>query len=207
MPVDKEFQLRLLDAPRPAVAKRERARVPRARAESSAKVALAALKKTTGAEEILEKIPQLGVLDAWGKIAYFSVCAKSGAATYLDIWDADHFDGFTDMQRSLDDCRAWFSGDGYTAWGCGQTKSGRVNCYFRAPAAGTYVCNARLQSFPSTSLAIVECLIDNASFGPLPFTGTIDQPHPCTLGAGYHHFRIRQMSGSFFFLSLTVFRV
>jgi hypothetical protein len=207
VPVEKDFRLRLLRASRPAEKKRERARLPRARTETSARAALAALKKTTGAEEILEKVPQLGLLDAWGQIAHFSVCAKSGTATYLDIWDADHFDGFTDMQRCLDDCRAWFSGDGYTAWGSGQTKTGRVNCYFRAPAAGTYVCNARLQSFPSTSPAIVECLIDNSSFGPLPFTGTIDQPHPCTLGAGYHHFRIRQMSGSFFFLSLTVFRV
>jgi hypothetical protein len=173
VPVEKEFRLRQLRAPRPAEAKRERARVPRARAESSAKAALAALKATTGAGEILEKIPQLGVLDAWDQIAFFSVCAKSGSATLLDIWDADHF---------VNACLAWFSCDGYTAWGSSQTKTGRVNCYFRAPAAGTYVCNARLQSFPSTSLAIVECLIDNASFGTLPFTGTIDQPHPSTLG-------------------------
>jgi hypothetical protein len=32
------------------------------------------------------------------------------------------------------------------------------------------------------------------------------QPHFCALSAGGHHFRIRQVSGSFFFLSLNVYR-
>ena len=53
--------------------------------------------------------------------------------------------------------------------------------------------------------ATVECLIDNSSFGPLPFTGTIVQPHFSVLSAGGHHFRIRQQNGAFFFLSLTVY--
>ena len=66
---------------------------------------------------------------------------------------------------------------------------------------------ARLQSYPATARSVVECLIDNSSFGPLSWSGTIDQPHPCTLSPGGHHFRIRQVSGSFFFLSLTVYRV
>ena len=79
--------------------------------------------------------------------------------------------------------------------------------HFNAPAAANYVCNARLQSYPATARAVVECLIDNSSFGPLSWSGTIDQPHPCTLSAGGHHFRIRQVSGSFFFLSLTVYQV
>lgn len=63
------------------------------------------------------------------------------------------------------------------------------------------------QSYPTGSSAIVECLIDSSSFGSLPFTGTIYQPHPCGLTAGGHHFRIRQQSGSFFFLSFDVQRV
>ena len=81
------------------------------------------------------------------------------------------------------------------------------DCYFVAPTAGHYICTAALQSYPTGSGAQVECLIDNSSFGPLPFSGTIPQPHPCDLSAGGHHFRIRQMSGSFFFLSLTVWKV
>ncbi len=116
------------------------------------------------------RFPASRTSSGWARTAYFSVCAKSGTAHYLDIWDADHFDGFTDMQGvRLDDCRAWFSGDGYTTWGSGQTKTGRVNCYFTAPVAGDYLCTAALQSYPTGSAAQVECLIDNFSFGPLPF--------------------------------------
>ena len=65
---------------------------------------------------------------------------------------------------------------------------------------------AQLASYPASAGATVECLIDNNSFVNLPFTGTILQPHFSTLSAGGHHFRIRQVTGSFFFLSLTVYR-
>src|SRR6188508_1292958 len=74
------------------------------------------LKLIPGAEEIIKEIPGLGDFVAWVRTAYF-----------LDMWDVDHFDGFTDMARCLADCRAWFSGDGFTTWGSDQTKTGRVN--------------------------------------------------------------------------------
>lgn len=170
-------------------------------------VVFEALKLTPGADEIIKEIPGLGDFVNWFPTAYFSVCRKTGTAYYLDLWNADHFDGFTDMAKCLAECRVWFAGDGFTTWGSDQTKTGRVNCYFVAPTPGHYICTAALQSYPTSSGAQVECLIDNSSFGPLPFTGTIYQPHPCDLSAGGHHFRIRQMSGSFFFLSLTVWKV
>ena len=119
--------------------------------------------------------------------------------------DCDHFDGFTDIPTSLADCRVWFSANGFTFWGSLETKTGRINCYFRAPSTGIYVCNVQLQSHGGP--AMVECLIDNFSLGPLPFNGAINQPHTAMLGAGYHHFRIRQESGSFFFSNLTVWKV
>ena len=87
-----------------------------------------ALKLIPGAEEIIKEIPGLGDFVDWLPTAYFSVCKKTGSAYYLDIWDADHFDGFTDMARCVADCRAWFSADGFTTWGSNQTKTGRVNC-------------------------------------------------------------------------------
>jgi hypothetical protein len=58
-----------------------------------------------------------------------------------------------------------------------------------------------LASYPDSSSTTVECLIDNNSFGPLPFSGAIDQQHFSHLSGGGHHFRIRQMNGSFFFYS------
>lgn len=164
-----------------------------------------ALKATAGANELIKKIPNLVKWQAWLPTATFTVCQKTGTATYLDIWDADHFDEFTDIKRNLSECRVWFSDKGFTFWGSPETKTGRINCYFRAPSAGNYVCNVQLQSYAGP--AQVECLIDSFSYGPLPFNGSINQPHPASLSAGFHSFRIRQMSGSFFFISLIIWKV
>jgi hypothetical protein len=204
MPVGKEYRAVIGEALERLDPAEDREGTVPADLKPSRQTVLTALKATPGAEEIIKKIPNLEALELWGNTAYFSVCSKSGTAQYLDIWDADHFDGFTDMQRSVNDCRAWFSGDGYSGWGSAQTKTGRINCYFTAPSSGPYVCTAAMQSYPTGNGAEVECLIDNFSFGPLGFTGTIYQPHPCNLSAGPHHFRIRQRTGSFFFLSLSV---
>ena len=172
--------------------------------EVSAEEALAALHASEGSEKVFKAFPQFLDVDSWLPVANFTVCSKFGSARYLDLWDVDHFDGLTNLQRNLDECRAWFSDKGFDSWGSGQTRSGRINCYFTAPQAGGYICTARLQSYAGG--AVVECLIDGASFGPLSVNGIITQPHPCNLSAGGHHFRIRQVAGSFFFLSLTVWR-
>ncbi|HEX5758337.1 MAG TPA: hypothetical protein VF121_04025 [Thermoanaerobaculia bacterium] len=204
----KEFRLTLGVAlkgdRRPQLGERKLPRAGAAKPTTDARTVHQALARTAGAEAILKEVPSLDRFQRWLPVATFSVCQKTGTATYLDIWDADHFDGFTDMQRCITDCRAWFSADGYQFWGSAQTKTGRINCYFRAPTAGAYVCNAQLLSHGGP--AQVECLIDDFNYGPLPFNGPINQPHPANLSAGYHSFRIRQRSGSLFFISLTVWR-
>jgi hypothetical protein len=190
-------------------AERRPARVRKVPVKPTTQQIVRAFKQAPGYEEIVARIPKSATAPGWDEgtqVAYFSVCGKTGAAQFLDIWDCDHFDDFTDMGRSVGDCRAWFSHTGFASWGSPQTTTGRINCYFNAATAGDYSCVAQLQSYPVSSGATVECLIDNNSFGPLPFTGTIIQPHFHALSAGGHHFRIRQMSGSFFFLSLTVYR-
>ena len=181
------------------------ARVTPAGPTIAPQVVARALRATAGAKELIEQIPNLAQPRFWLPVATFTVCQKTGTAAFLDIWDADHFDGFTDMQRCLTDCRVWFSADGFSYWDSPQTKTGRVNCYFRAPVAGNYVCNVQLHSYAGP--AQVECLIDSFSYGPLPFNGSINQPHPATLSVGYHSFRIRQMAGSYFFISLAVWKV
>lgn len=204
----KQFRLtmgRSTEAARlPSKATRKVASVRRPRVSRTAAEALRALKATRGADELLAKSPGLRSPNAWSQIAFFSVCQKTGTAAYLDIWDADHFDFFTDMQRELTDCRVWFSDQGFAGWNSPQTHTGRINCYFRAPADGSYVCNVQLQSFAGP--AMVDCLIDAYDFGPLPFNGTIVQPHPAYLSAGYHSFKINQLSGAYFFIAMTVWK-
>jgi hypothetical protein len=208
MPVDKSYRMKLLESQRVLKTERRPTRVRKVPVKPATRDIVRAFKQVQGYEEIVDRIPKAKTISGWEKgteVAYFSVCNKTGAARYLDIWDCEHFDGFTDMQRCIDDCRAWFSHTGFTTWGAPQTATGRINCYFNAAVAGDYSCVAKLLSYPASSQATVECLIDNNSFGPLPFTGTVVQPHFCVLSAGGHHFRIRQLSGAFFFLSLTVY--
>jgi hypothetical protein len=166
---------------------------------------VAAFKKLDGSKELIQQFPNIGKAAFWRPVASFSVCQKTGTAAWLDIWDSDHFDGFTDMPRCISDCRAWFSDKGFTFWDSAETRTGRINCHFRAPSAGLYICYAQLQSYAGP--AVVECVIDSSSFGPLSFNGSITQPHTCDLSAGFHSFRIRQMSGAFFFNSLTVWKI
>lgn len=207
-PVDK-YQLVLGEAPKavkiPPRNERRVARTVPAKPTITPQIVVRALKATAGAKDLIEQIPNFGQPQFWLPVATFSVCQKTGTAAFLDIWDADHFDGFTDMQRCLADCRVWFSANGFGFWDSPQTKTGRINCYFRAPVAGNYVCNVQLQSYAGS--AQVECLIDSFSYGPLAFNGSINQPHPAALGTGYHSFRIRQMDGSYFFIGLTVWKV
>lgn len=165
---------------------------------------LKAYKKTPAASVAVGEFPE--ILDPTPgptPLASFSACGKAGTARFLDVWDCDHFDYVTDMARNLAECRIWFSANGFSEWGSGETKTGRVNCFFSVPSERMYRCDATLQSYGGP--AVVECLLDNSSFGFLNVNGTITQPHFRDLAAGNHAFRIRQVSGSFFFLSLNVY--
>src|SRR5215204_4363752 len=156
-------------------------------------IALKVFKKTPAAMNVPEDLPD--ILDPnFGPtpVAGFRVSGKVGTATYLDIWDCDHFDYETDMGRNLASGKVWFSGDGYDQWGSGQTKTGRINCYFRAPEQRMYRCDATLQSVGGP--AVVECSMDGSPFGFLTVNGTITQPHFRSLAAGNHAFRIKQVS-------------
>lgn len=170
------------------------------------KKALKDFKKIAASMDVPDKFPDiLEPPTPPTMIASFTASGKTGSAIYLDIWDCDHFDYFTDMGRNLAENRVWFSGDGYNQWGSGQTKTGVINCYFQTPETRRYRCDATLQSVGGP--AVVECSLDTIPFGFLNVNGTITQPHARDLNAGFHAFRIRQVSGSFFFLSLTVYAI
>jgi hypothetical protein len=185
VPVDEAFRLKLVEAIEPIELARPERRGRRSRVQTSVRSVVAALRATPGSADVIEQVPALANAAGWQEVAYFSVCRKEGSALFLDIWDADHFDGFTDMQRCLADCHAWFSATGYGAWGSAETKTGRVNCFFDAPVDGSDVCNARLQSFPSTSGAVVECLIDNRSFGRVRLRARSINPTPARCRRGF----------------------
>jgi hypothetical protein len=209
MPVDKRFTMKILSSTKIVRTERRRKPVKKVNVTPTTAEIVRAFKKSPGYEDVIARIPKAKTAAGWDagtQVAYFSVCSKSGSAQFLDLWDCDHFDFVSDMQKSIADCRAWFSHKGFSTWGSAQTATGRINCFFNATVAAPYSCVVQLRSDPAASNATVECLIDNNTFGLLPFSGTVIQPHFSMLAAGNHHFRIRQVSGAFYFLSLTVYR-
>ena len=209
MPVDKRFRMKIVKSTRVLKTDRRATAVARVDVKPTTTQIVSAFKRTPDYKKIVAEIPKAATVAGWARgtqVAYFSVCSKSGSARYLDLWDCDLFDFASDMKQSVSNCRAWFSHSGYSTWGSAQTRTGRINCYFNAATAGYYSCVAQLRSDPAGATSRVECLIDSNSFGVLPFSGTILQPHFSVLNAGGHHFRIRQVDGAFFFLSLTVYR-
>ena len=182
--------------------RRHRPRVAQAKLTTTSQPVVRALKATDGAQDLIAKIPALVQPLDYGLIATFTVCQKTGTALFLDFWDTDLCDGFSDVTSNLQGCRAWFSADGFAFWGSEQTKTGRINCYFRAPIEGIYVFSLELGDGDQ---GVFKCFIDDESFRTVgPFLGTTAQPYVASLLAGFHHFRIKQESGAFSFVRLTV---
>lgn len=209
MPVDKRFRMKIINSTKILKTERRPAPLKKVNVTPNTSEIVRAFKKSRGYEDIIARIPKAKTVAGWDggtQVAYFSVCNKSGSAQFLDIWDCDHFDLVSDMQKSIGDCRAWFSHKGFSTWSSAETATGRINCFFNAAVAAPYSCVVQLRSDPASANATVECLIDNNTFGPLSFSGTVIQPHFSVLSAGNHHFRIRQGIGAFYFLSLTVYR-
>ncbi|NNE75482.1 MAG: hypothetical protein HKN31_00210, partial [Pricia sp.] len=75
--------------------KRRVARVTPAKPTIEPQKVVRAVKATAGSKELIKQIPNLVNWQIWLPTATFTVCQKTGTATYLDIWDADHFDNFT----------------------------------------------------------------------------------------------------------------
>jgi len=183
----------------------------RAAPRMSPQAAVAAVRATSGADELIAQVPSLADASVLQETASFSVCTKTGTATFLDLWDVDHFDFLADMQSSLNSCTAWFAPDGFEFFGSPPNKTGRVNCTFHAPVNGTYLAIASLISFLGS--ATVHYIIDDFGPGSSPtdlgsftFTGPVNQAFVFSLTANSHGLRIDQEAGGFFFSSLTLYQ-
>ena len=90
------------------------------------------------------------------------------------------------------------------------TLTGQVWCYFDALATGYYLFVAQLETYLNVGYAaIVECFIDSSSFGTLTILTGHPHNHPfvANLAAGLHRFRIKQVTGAFFFEGLTAWQI
>jgi hypothetical protein len=210
MPLDSEYRITVVESQGQPLDPRK-SEALRATPRPSPQAAVAAVRATSGADEVIAQLPHLADASQLQETAFFSVCTKTGTASFLDLWDVDHFDFFTDMQSSLNNCWAWFSPDGFEFYGAPQGKTGRVNCTFQAPVDGTYLVIASLLSDGGSGT--VHYVLDDfgpgsaaVDLGAFTFTGPVNQAFVLSLGANSHSFRIDQETGGFFFLSLTVYQ-
>jgi len=211
MPLDSDYRISVVKSEGRELDFRKNGNT-RATPRLSPQAAVAALRATSGADEVIAQVPHLADASLLQETAFFSVCTKTGTATFLDLWDVDHFDFFTDLQSSLNNCSAWFSPDGFEFYGAPQGKTGRVNCTFQAEVDGTYLAIVALNSDGGS--ATVHYVVDDFGPGSAPtdlgsftFTGPVNQAFVLSLAANSHSFRIDQEAGGFFFLSLTLYQV
>jgi hypothetical protein len=124
------------------------------------------------------------------------------------LWNTDLVGDVLGMEEALANDYAYFAGDEFAYLGFPGSNPGSCWCFFNSPESGNYVVMVQVESFihPDTP-SVVECSIDGSSFGQLSFSSWINQPHHAMLGAGDHEFEIKQVSGAFFFLSLTAYHV
>jgi hypothetical protein len=186
--------------------------IARATPRLSPQAAVAAVRATNGADELIAQIPNLADASQLQETASFSVCTKTGTAEFLDLWDVDHFDFSSDMQSSLNSCSAWFAPDGFEFYGASPGKTGRVNCTFQAPVDGTYLAIASLMSDGADS-ATVRYVVDDFGPGSSPtdlgaftFTGPVNQAFVLSLASNSHSIRIDQEAGGLYFYSLTLYQ-
>jgi len=210
MPLDSDYRINVVESQGQQLDLRKNG-TARATPRLSPQAAVAALRATSGADEVIARVPNLADASQLQETAFFSVCTKTGTASFLDLWDVDHFDFFTDLQSSLNNCSAWFSPDGFEFYGAPQGKTGRVNCTFEAPVDGTYLVIVSLLSDGGSGT--VHYIVDDfgpgsasTDLGAFTFTGPVNQAFVFSLAANSHSFRIDQEAGGFFFLSLTLYQ-
>lgn len=135
--------------------------------------------------------------EAWGSIAYVSMCDRTGSALRLHIHRSS---------ASLEsDGSIRIAGGGYGPW----PPQRGIGAEFEAPSSGTYACTVRL-SRPPNFIGFYEFAIDQTDLGILGIPAG-NSPSTLTfvvrLGPGPHSFWIREFSVTFWFYSLTVLRV
>jgi hypothetical protein len=220
-----DFELRVIESLEPLSA-REGETQPTKKASTPARAttledAVHALQTSRGYSAVIERVPQLERPELWGEIAYFDISETRGTAENAPfLWNCDFPGDIWNMLDGYANKLAYFSGqDRLGALAPPSNLGGEVWCYFDAPTTGYYLFQVRLLTYPDDYLpgdyiALVECFIDDHSFGQLEIregvplnqlliaslAGTTDLSRP-------HQFKIEQITGAFFFESLTVFNI
>lgn len=83
MPVDKRYRMKVLSSTEKQKPEPRPPRVPRVRIRPTTRQIVQAFKRSAGYEDIIARIPKAATIPGWEKgtkVAYFSICGKSGSA-------------------------------------------------------------------------------------------------------------------------------
>jgi hypothetical protein len=174
------------------------------------------LRSMKGADGVMERIPALGDIAVWHEVAYWSVCESTGSALVHDgplFWDLD--DSSFNLQFHVVNCTVLFLGAETFAGPTGQpitpppTLNGQVWCELDAPADGYYLFVSNLDRAFLQGTSEIEFCIDNMPLGQVTLQPGGQGRHSFLLHLplGRHRFLIRQVTGGFFFYSVTAWNV
>jgi hypothetical protein len=157
-----------------------------------------AVEELEGTEEalVVSDLSQgFGGPEVWGSVAYPSMCERTGSAGRLRLLAAD---AVLDSNGSI----------GILGQGdYGGPPGMEIAAEFEVPSAGTYACTSRLSRQPtwpgSPRFAIDQTILGTLSISAPPTNYT----YVVRLGPGNHTLRIEAILVSFWFHSLTVFRI
>ncbi len=213
-----EFELRVVESMECLTARQLARQGPtmRRRAAPTRAEALEALRAAKGAASVIERIPMLRHPDIWGDPSYWDIAETKGAARGgVFLWDCDFPGNIWNTLDGYANRIAYFAGAENLGGIIPPNKlTGQVWCYLEVPVDAYYTFVAQVQTYPDQYygpdyVAVIECRIDDLSFGTrtlIPGHG-YNLPFVVVLSPGHHRFEIRQVSGAFFFESLTAWAV
>jgi hypothetical protein len=178
--------------------------------------ALEGLRSMKGATSVIERLPALGNTTTWSETAFWSVNEIKGAAFDPYFWDCDFASNQFSVGFAYDNCVLMFFGTEplynleQITITPPQNLTGQVWCDLDVPAPGQYLFVAQVgtNGYPGY-VASVEFCLDYSSIGQRQLLGDTEyeQYFLLDLTAGIHRFIIRQVSGLFYFRTLTAWNI
>jgi hypothetical protein len=170
-----------------------------------------------GAASVIERIPARGDITTWGETAFWGVNESKGAALHFGplFWDLD-FDGAFSLAFAYLNNIVGF-------WGTEEMEvlpgppvtpppfpTGQIWCELDVASSGYYLFVTYVipNLEPPDYVAYVEFCIDYNSLGQQPLLATYPlHAFVLRLNPGVHRFTIKQVSGIFYFRTLTAWHI
>ena len=180
--------------------------------------ALEHVRSMRGAASVIERIPALGDINTWGEVAFWGVNHSTGAALHFGplFWNLDCFGDSLAFFHLNDIVGFWGAEPIGLPPGPSVTPPlypdpiGQIWCELNVAASGYYVFVAYMipNLEPPDYRAYVQFYIDDISLRQEPLIAAYPlHSFVVRLDPGVHRFTIKQLSGIFYFQTLTAWHI